>query len=452
MNLQAGAAKVNITPPLGTRINGDFITHFANYIHDDLFARALVLKTEDQVIAFVIVDTCIIPQSFADETRKLISTATGIPAGSILIASTHTHAAGSLTDVHLGSIDMDYTRGLPARLVAAVSEAVASLQPATVGFSSIEVPEHVVCRRYYMKEGYAYINPVTGSPDKVKTNPIGAESYIDKRVASPNKGLSYLAVRSLSGEWISILANYSLHYVGDWENGTISADYFGVFASYLENELAPGGKMVAMMTNGTSGDVNIWDFLQPGRYPAELFAKSKMIGEDLGRRLISSMDTIRWESFPVLKSTFSEVPLKVEKPGEAQLKEAARIVAEANYETITPDTPDDIRKLYAREQLLVERFPDTISCPVQAFRIGDILVGALAGEFFAETGLLLKETFDGKPYFTISMANGNIGYVPPKDQLPLGGYETWRCRYRCADENSESVIRETLAGMTASLL
>ncbi|ODS82269.1 MAG: hypothetical protein ABS46_09400 [Cytophagaceae bacterium SCN 52-12] len=452
MILQAGAAKVNITPPLGTRINGDFITHFANYIHDDLFARALVLKTEEQAIAFVIVDTCIIPQSFADETRKLISSATGIPAGSILVASTHTHAAGSLTDVHLGSIDMDYTRGLPARLVDAVSEAVANLQPATVGFSSIEVPEHVVCRRYYMKEGYAYINPVTGSPDKVKTNPIGAEPYIDRRVASPDKGLSYLAVRSLDSEWISILANYSLHYVGDWENGTISADYFGVFASYLENELAPGGKMVAMMTNGTSGDVNIWDFLQPDRYPSELFAKSKMIGEDLGRRLIGSMDTIRWESLPVLRSTFSEVTLKVEKPGETQLEEAARIIAETNYETITPDTPDDIRRLYAREQLLVERFPDTIECPVQAFRIGDVLVGALAGEFFAETGLHLKEAFEGKPYFTISMANGNIGYVPPKDQLPLGGYETWRCRYRCADENSEAVIREALAGMTASLL
>lgn len=452
MNLRAGAAKINITPPLGTRINGDFITHFANYIHDDLFARALVLETEDQVIAFVVVDTCIIPQSFADETRKEISAATGIPAGNILIASTHTHAAGSLTDVHLGSIDMDYTRGLPARLIAAVREAAGNLEPASIGFSSIEVPEHVVCRRYYMKEGYAYVNPVTGSPDKVKTNPIGAESYIDRRVASPDTDLSYLAVRSLSGEWISVLANYSLHYVGDWENGTISADYFGVFASYLENELSPGGNMVAMMTNGTSGDVNIWDFLQPERYPKELFAKSKMIGEDLGRRLIGSMDTIYWESLPVLKSAFSEVTLEVEKPGETQLEEAKRIVATTNYETITPDTPDDIKRLYAREQLLVERFPDTISCPVQAFRIGNILIGALAGEFFAETGLRLKNNFDGKPYFTISMANGNIGYVPPKDQLPLGGYETWRCRYRCADENSERVVRETLEDMAASLL
>ncbi len=452
MSLQAGAAKINITPPLGTRINGDFITHFANYIHDDLFARALVLKTGDQVIAFVIVDTCIIPQSFADDAKRQISEATGIPATSILIASTHTHAAGSLTDVHLGSIDMDYTRGLPARLVAAVSEAVDNLQPASIGFSSVEVPEHMVCRRYYMKEGYACINPVTGAPDTVKTNPIGAESFIERRVASPDTGLSYLAVRSLNGEWISVLANYSLHYVGDWENGTISADYFGVFASYLESELSPEGKMVAIMTNGTSGDVNIWDFLQPERYPKELFAKSKMIGEDLGRRLIGSMDTIRWESVPALKSTFSEVTLKVEKPGESELKEAEKTVAGTHYETITPDTPDDIRRLYAREQLLVARFPDTISCPVQAFRIGDILVGALAGEFFAETGLRLKDTFAGKPYFTISMANGNVGYVPPKDQLPLGGYETWRCRYRCGDENSESAVRETLAGIAAALL
>lgn len=450
-NLKAGTSKVNITPPLGTRINGDFITHFANYIHDDLFARVLVLNIENTYQVYVIVDTCIIPQEFADQTKRLIEKNTQIPFESILIASTHTHAAGSLTDVHLGSIDMDYARSLPAKIVAGVEAAINNLEPAIIGHAAFDAPEHVVCRRYLMKDEYAYINPVTGEPDQVKTNPIGAESFIDRRIASPDPQLSYLAIKDLQGNWLSIFANYSLHYVGDWENGTISADYFGVFNNYLETELGAGGKMTAIMTNGTSGDVNIWDFLQPDRYPTALFAKSKMIGEDLAKRVVASIDQIRWASPTTLKSAFQEVPLRVEKPDNETLTRSEEIVVKTNYETITPDTPESIRALYAREQLLINQFPEKITCPVQAFRIGDIVIGALAGEFFAETGLTLKQKAGTKSYFTISMANGNIGYVPPKEQLPLGGYETWKCRYRCAEENSEAMVREALEELIDTL-
>lgn len=448
---KAGAAKVNITPGLGTRINGDFITHFAHYIHDELYVRSLVLESGDEKIAFVVLDTCIIPEFLATEFKEQISAETGIPFANILISSTHTHAAGSLADVHMGSVDVDYVRGLPALLVASVQEAIASLQPAEAGFAAVDVPEHVVCRRYYMKEGYTYLNPVTGKPDVVKTNPVHAEDFIDRRVSSPDPQLTCLAIRSTSGEWISILANYSLHYVGDWDNGTISADYFGVFNTYLENHFSPEGHMISIMTNGTSGDVNIWDFLDPDRYPKEKFAKSKLIGEDLASRLIGALDAAVWQQNPEVKALFARVPLAVQKPTEEILAAAAEVVAATDYKTINPELAEDIRKLYAREQIYLSKYPDTIYCPIQAFRIGDFRIGALAGEFFAETGLRLKDALRGAPYFTISMANGNIGYVPPGDQLALGGYETWRCRYSCTDETAEEAVRSELLVLLENL-
>src|SRR5690606_28998387 len=82
---KAGAAKVNITPVLGVRINGDFITHYANYIHDDLFVRALVLENAGERMAFVVLDTCIIPEYLANEFKSLISVNTGIPFPNIQI-------------------------------------------------------------------------------------------------------------------------------------------------------------------------------------------------------------------------------------------------------------------------------------------------------------------------------------------------------------------------------
>ncbi len=54
--LRAGAARVNITPPLGTIINGDFLPGYANSIHDSLYARALAFDNGKEKFVFVVVD------------------------------------------------------------------------------------------------------------------------------------------------------------------------------------------------------------------------------------------------------------------------------------------------------------------------------------------------------------------------------------------------------------
>src|SRR5215217_3872286 len=166
----AGAGQVKTTPPLGTRINGDFVTHYANFIHDDLYAKALVLQNGDVTLAMVVVDICIMPKDFLDATKIEIERVTGIPVTNILISSTHTHAAGSVADVHLGSVDPAYEKKLPGLITEAVQLAVAQLRPARIAFGSVSAPEHLLCRRYEMAEGYTSLNPVTGEPDLIKTN------------------------------------------------------------------------------------------------------------------------------------------------------------------------------------------------------------------------------------------------------------------------------------------
>lgn len=61
-NLLAGAARIDITPPLGTIINGDFVTHYAKTIHDPLYAKALWLEAGTGVLVFVVVDICVMGQ------------------------------------------------------------------------------------------------------------------------------------------------------------------------------------------------------------------------------------------------------------------------------------------------------------------------------------------------------------------------------------------------------
>lgn len=443
-NFKAGAFMTEITPPLGTLINGDFTTHYARTVHDPLYVKALVLNTKDVTLILVIVDICAMRRDLLDDVKAQIERRTGVPSSNVLIASTHTHASGSVEPLLLVEADLAYRNTLPEAIVKTVVRAKKNLRPAKVAFGSANAPEHVVCRRFYMKNGYHALNPVTGGEDKVKTNPFGDEDQIDRRVSKMDTEVSFMAVRGLDDSWISVLANYSMHYAGDWENGTITADYFGAFSKHIKTKIGGTEDFVGIMSNGTSGEANIWDFLEPNRYPKEFFAKSDLIGNDLAQKVTDAMNEISWDEQPKLRSFYSDVPLLLRRPSPEELEKAKQLISETDYENIREINSDALRLIYAREQVLLSEFGDQKLFPIQAFRIGSGIISGLGGEFFAETGLSLKNDNPAKKYFTICFANDYVGYVPPAHEIQNGGYETWRCRTSYLAPDSEEIIRDVL--------
>jgi hypothetical protein len=439
-NLHAGAAKVDITPPLGTFINGDFITHYANNIHDPLYSKALVLHRAEITLALVVVDICIMPKDFLDEIKSDLQRDSGIPPTNILISCTHTHAAGSVEGILLSAPDLPYRKKLRGLIVQSVKQAMQNLRPAKTAFGFVDAPEHVVCRRYFMKDGYEARNPLTGGLDQVKTNPVGAEDQIVNRVSQTDTQLLYLAVKGTDDQWISLLGNYSMHYVSDWPNGVITSDYFGCFSNHIAAKLGAGDSFVGMLSNGTSGDANIWDFLKPDRYPKEFFKTSEIIGKDLAEKVFESLHDLDWDTYPLLAVKYEEITVPVRKPSLEELDSAKEIIKTSDFEKVEANE-DGLKRLYAREQVLLNEYPDSVLFPLQVMKIGSGVIGGLGGEFFAETGLWLKE-MAGTYYFTITMANGYFGYVPPAHEIKRGGYETWRCRTSFL--NAESQIRYRL--------
>lgn len=444
-NLQAGVAKVDITPPLGTLVNGDFITHYATQVHDALYAKALLFKSGGITVAFCIVDICAMRREFLDEVKQQVHKLTGILPQNLLISSTHTHASGSVESLLLGAADLPYRQKLPTLIVEAILKAQQNLVNAKVGFGSIDVPEYVLCRRYAMQPGYQAQNPVTGGLDQVKTNPFGAEDQIIGPVSQMDTEFCYLAVKNEQDEWLSLLGNYSMHYVGDWENGTLSADYFGEFSNQLKDLLNADESFVGILSNGTSGEANIWDFLNPGRFPKGNFEKSRLIGGDLAKRVAQSVSTIEWQNNIKVDARYAEVQVGLRKPDGSDLEAAKALVAQSSYEKLEGIDFSTMKQLYAREQVLLNEFPDTVNFPVQAIRIGNNIVGALGGEFFAETGLALKHEVNN--YFTITLANDYVGYVCPEHEIERGGYETWRCRTSCLEIAAEQKIRQELKSL-----
>ena len=91
--MRGGVAKVCITPPVGAWQGGyGARDRPCEGVHDDLFARALVLEDEDGTRgAIVSVDVVTLTQEVAAAARQRAQEMTGIPAGSIALCASHTH-------------------------------------------------------------------------------------------------------------------------------------------------------------------------------------------------------------------------------------------------------------------------------------------------------------------------------------------------------------------------
>src|SRR5699024_53098 len=157
-----------------------------------------------------------------------------------------------------------------------------------------------------------------------------------------------------------------------------------------------------------------------------------------------------WEEEPDLKNKNKSVSLARRKPSTKDLTQAQEIVKHSNYQNIGY-SDKDLQKVYAREQILLNEFTDTKSCPLQVIKVGDLFICSLPGEFFAETGRWIKKQSPTPYCFSIGLSNDNIGYVPPSDQIKLGGYETWRCRYSCMETDAESKLRGQIKDMLVEM-
>jgi len=440
---KAGSAQVDITPVLGSRIGVDMFAHYARFIHDPLFAKALVLESGGCQIAMVVVDICIMPSDLLAEIKSAITERTGIPVDHIMLSCTHTHGGGDVAGFFGGGVDMAYRRSLPQLIAASVEQAGLKKREAKLAFGSVAIPQHVCCRRYLMMDEFDPINPISGAREKVKMNPVGVEHLIERPAANPDPELCFFGVKDLDDNWISVVGNYGLHYVGDWDVDTVTADFYGAFGRQLKSKLNAPEDFVGIMTHGTAGDVNIWDFMHPGRYPTEHHAKTELIANDLTDGVVNALKNTLWLENPVLRIAYEEMELGMRKPSNKTLEMAKNRLAASDFENLQLDT-HGLEMMYAREQLLLNEYPEKHTAAIMAIRIGDVYIGTLGGEFFAETGHWLKEQMQSKNYFTICLANTYDGYVAPEHEFENGGYETWPARTSFLEAKAEGLMREKL--------
>ena len=81
---------------------------------------------------------------------------TDLPEDHMLMAASHTHSATSSRPASVLKPDDDfnsYQRFLAHRIADGVRRAINNLEPARIGWGTVDVPEHVNNRRWLMKPG-----------------------------------------------------------------------------------------------------------------------------------------------------------------------------------------------------------------------------------------------------------------------------------------------------------
>lgn len=448
---RAGAAAANITPWLGVSINGNMTDHKGASVHDQLHARAIVLDDGRTRLAIVVADSCMIYREIFDAAKNLIRERTGLPAENILMSATHTHSAPAAASVFQTDADPEYQRFLTLRLADAVQQAIVNLMPAQVGWGVGREPRHVFNRRWRLKPGVEIKDVWGNTNDLVKMNPRPGSPELLEPAGPVDPEVPVLAVRSLQGRPIALLANYSMHYVGGVPGQTYSADYFGAFCDRVQELLGADRQdppFVAIMSNGTSGDCNCINFREEPRSEPP-FAKIRRVASDLAENALTTYRDIAWRDHVELKSAQKEIQLGVRKASPGELAQAKELLAKTAKPggSFTGWGPE----VYAREAVLLHAFPDQVPVLLQAFRIGDLGIAAIPCEVFAEIGLEIKQHSPFKPSFTIELANGYNGYLPTPAQHKLGGYETWRARSSYLEVEAAPRILETVSKLFEQL-
>ncbi len=445
--LRAGAAAVDITPThFPMNMPGGFSANMAEKAHDPFHSRALVLDDGQTTLAMVVVDNLGAGPDVLNEAKALAAAKTGMSVDKMLISSTHTHSGPSLNT--RSEAAAKYYKQFVEGVAGSIIQAHAALKSAAVGAAAHPLPDEVFNRRWYLKPGKMPLNPF-GRMDTVKMNPGTSPDVLDRPAGPTDPDITILSVQDAKRKQIAVFANYSLHYVGGAPGGQMSADYFGEFARLMPSRVRGDENFVAMMSNGTSGDINNIPFgaTRPPREPFEQIRLVAAKAADTAWLAHRKIDKHRGDVR--LGMVQREITLKYRRPSAQDLAEAKAVLAVKDKDAI--EKLPRLAQNYAHSVVSAAGRPEeTLTVKIQAIRVGDFAVCGIPFETFVEIGLDLKKRSPFPQTMVIGLANGRHGYLPTLEQHKLGGYETW-LGTNSVQEDTSVILTNNLLEMLAEL-
>jgi neutral ceramidase len=394
----AGVASVKITPPKPVALAGYASrTKPFEKVDQDLYARALALKDDKgHQAVLVTLDICILPADVAEPVRaRIAERGKLVGLAAVILSVSHTHsgpavslnpdatAAGVVNPNSAGTIE--YSRWLQERLVEAADKALADLQPATLAWGG-GIAHFAMNRREFTDKGVI-----------LGVNPRGP---VDRTVP-------VLRVDGPDGKPRVLLFGYACHGTTNPPSHMgVSPDYPG-FARAVVEERFPGA--TAMFIAGCGGDAN--------PYPRLKLEDAAANGNELGKEVCRVAEGGKLK--PIhgpLSCAVVTAQLPLETPDRAALEKIVQIGPASKKED-------------AKQMLAVlergERLPAAHPAPVAAWQFGqEMTLIALPDEVVSEYVPLIEQKLGPLRLWIAGYCHEVIGYVPTRNILTQGGYET----------------------------
>jgi hypothetical protein len=395
LGVLAGAGQVKITPPAGTPMAGYYYARAATGVHDDLWAKSLYLEVDGQRAALVSCDVIKMPDAVASEAKRLITARTGLAARQVMISGTHAHTGPV--------VSAEYARVLPAWIAESVARAQAAARPARLRSGVGHEPSLVFNRRFYLTDGTVGWNPGKRNPKIVRpAGPVDPEAPV-------------LLVESADGTPILTYVNYALHL--DTAGGTeLSADYPYTLGRLLA--AAKGAGMMTMFTIGCAGNVNHLNVSDAT--PQKGHGEAARIGAVLAGEVLKTYARMTPVDVSALRAATETLAL----PLAPYTAEELALASEAGQKSPFLD------QVKARRVLdVAARAGKPLDAEVQVISIGrDVAIVGLPGEIFVEHGLAIKHASPFRHTIVVSLANGDINYIPNRQAYREGNYEVISAR------------------------
>lgn len=384
-SIQAGAAKVNITPP-----KEDLPPNFLG-IHDSIYSRALVIDNGITASVLISVEVGFLSNPSWDRITHQIEDQFGIPVQNILLSVTHTHSV----PFRMGG------EKLEQQIFTCVKEARERLQPARMGCGS----------------GVSYIN--------VNRNIIDPETrrwWEGANYDGPSdKTVSVIYLESLDGNPIAVYYNYAMHAVITGQMDMISGDVPGSTSSYIEKSF--NNQVVALWSLGAAGDQDPLYFQQTYDLREIRIKEYAARGEDISNamppggtgldrtdpvvaRLMEEQETIAFSMGVMLGEEVKHVMRNIHRMDTEATISASQIMLSFPGRKRT----DKGRAGYAGSYVDA----DSVKARIGVLLMNDIAIASINGEVFNPIAQELKKE---SPYVHTMMAtatNGmaTTGYIP----------------------------------------
>jgi neutral ceramidase len=420
--MSSGFAEADISPKPGMERPGNYMKVIHKEYYDPCKVRAVVFDDGKKKTALVSIDALIVPGTLVAAARKRIAEKCGIAYEAILIGATHSHSAGPIGMVQPGqydhasdfvqnlaynessAADSKYLKLVEDELVAAVCKANDSLQSSYVGVGVGHETGAGANRRFHMKNGVTYTYPGRGNPDIIK--PAGP---IDPEVG-------VIGVWNEEKECIGCVVNFARH--ANTASG-ITAGWPYFMEQIIRGAMGPD--CIVVFLSGAAGDIS-HDKDDPY---ASLSGRDRprYVGSLVGGEVVKVLMKMARGTMVPIDYNLKVVKINRRLPSPERVKQCYELTKKPKEQVGTTDW------LFAKEIVLLDALAEKepkVEVEVQAVQIGPVVLVTNPAEYFVQLGLNIKKNSQFKYTFPVSLANGNIGYVPTLEAFGQngGGYET----------------------------